>query len=459
MEALDSRLARDLWTALGGSNASVAALEFTGSPGGLPSRFQVSALAASTIGVATLAVAEVWALRRGEALRRATVERPVASAAFRCERLLTPIGWTLPGIRDAITGDYEAADGWIRLHANYSYHRDAAIRILGVPAEAHRVAAAVKSLESAELETAIVDAGGCAAALRSIDAWKSHAQGRALADEPLCLWEGRRGRPDWRAEPDAPLAGIRVLDLTRVIAGPTGARYLAAFGADVLRVDPPGFREVAALLPVTTRGKRCAALDLSDSAGRAAWERLVRGADVLIHGYRPGAMEALGYSAGHLHELNPALVIVRFDAYGWSGPWATRRGFDSLVQMSSGIADPGGAGRPTPLPAQALDHGTGYLIAAAACRALSDGYAYARLSLARTARLLIELGTDGDPDALDSEEVGECLEAAVSDWGPLREVRCPGAIEGYDVRWRHAAGPLGRHEPLWSALERSNLQP
>ncbi len=399
METIETQLARDIWTALGGSTTTLAALEVTGSPGGLPSRFQVGALASATIGVATLAAAEFWAMRRGETLRRVTVERPLASAAFRCERLLAPIGWELPAIWDPIAGDYEAADGWIRLHTNYSYHRDAAIRVLGVAADRQQVAAAVKSRHAEELEGAVVDAGGCAAALRSRVAWQSHAQGMALANEPLCIWDGRSARQPARGEPDSPLGGIRVLDLTRVIAGPIGARYLAAFGADVLRLDPPGFREVAALLPVTTRGKRCAALDLTDSAHRNTWERLVAQADVLIHGYRPGAMEKLGYSTNRLRELNPALVIVRYDAYGWSGPWAARRGFDSLVQMSSGIADPGNGGRPTPLPAQALDHGTGYLIAAAACRALSDGHACARLSLARTARLLVELGTDGDADA------------------------------------------------------------
>lgn len=449
METLETQLARDLWAALGGSKTILAALEFTGSPGGLPSRFRVGALASATIGIATLAIAEFWALRRGETLRRVTVERPLASAAFRCEQLLAPSGWTLPTIRDPITGDYEAADGWIRLHANYSYHRDAVIRVLGVAAGKQQVAAAAKSRNAEELESAVVDAGGCAAALHSIAAWQLHAQGMALANEPLCMWDGRRSRQPARSEPDSPLDGIRVLDLTRVIAGPIGARYLAAFGADVLRLDPPGFHEVAALLPVTTRGKRCAALDLTDSAQRNTWEKLLAQADILIHGYRPGAMETLGYSTSRLREINPALAIVRYDAYGWSGPWAKRRGFDSLVQMSSGIAHPGNGGRPTPLPAQALDHGTGYLIAAAACRALTDGYACARLSLARTARLLVELGTDGDADATECGDVSDFLELTDSEWGPLREVRCPGSIEGYDVHWRQMAGPLARHEPSW----------
>lgn len=450
MEALDRQLAREVWAALGGSEATLAALEFSGPSGGLPSRFQVAALASATIGVATLAAAEFWAMRRGESVRRVTVERPHASAAFRSERLLTPIGWSLPPIEDVLTDTYETADGWIRPQTGFSYHREALVRVLGVAAEKRQVAAAIKSRNADELESAVVAAGGCAAALRTMDAWRLHPQGMALANEPVCLREGQRSRRPVPGEPDAPLSGIRVLDMTRVIAGPTGARHLAAFGADVLRIDPPGFRDVTALLPVTTRGKRCAALDLADAGQRKSWEKLLTEADILIHGYRPGAMESLGYSTSRLRELNPALAIVRCDAYGWSGPWAERRGFDGLVQLSCGIAHPGNSGRPTPLPAPALDYGTGYLVAAAACRALSDGYGSAQVSLARTARLLAELGTDGDAGAPWRDDAGDFLELADSEWGPLKDVRCPASIEGHDVAWRHAAGSLGRHEPRWS---------
>jgi len=449
MQSPEVPLAGTLWNALGGNDALLEALHFSGPAGGLPSRFHVSDLATATIGVATLAAAELWASRREEALRPVTVDRRLAAAAFRCERLLQPVGWKLPAIWDPIAGDYPAADGWIRLHTNYAYHRDAVIRVLDVPADRQRVAAAVKSRNATELESAVVAAGGCAAALRTMGAWRVHAQGAALAREALCDWDAGYAPHPLPADASAPLSGVRVLDLTRVIAGPVGTRYLAAFGADVLRIDPPQFEEVAALLPETTRGKRCAALDLREPGDRSTWERLIAGADVLVHGYRRGAMEALGYPAARLRELNPALVIVRYDAYGWSGPWSDRRGFDSLVQMSTGIAHPGHGGAPTPLPAQALDHGTGYLIAAAACRALTDGRTSALLSLARTARLLAELGTDGEPDAPALGDTDALLEPGDTAWGAVRQVPCPGCIEGYEVQWREPAGPLGRHPPRW----------
>ena len=451
MSSLESRLAATLWSALGGDHTLLESVRFSGIGGGLPSRFHVSELATATIAVATLAAAELWAARRGEKLRAVTVDRRLAAAAFQCERLLRPLNWTLPALREPLTGDYETADGWIRLHTNYSYHRDALLRVLDVPAERGRVAAAVRSANATELETAIIDAGGCAATLRTIDAWRAHPQGAALASETLCNWDAAFAPHALLSDVSAPLRGVCVLDLTRVIAGPVATRYLAAFGADVLRIDPPSFEEVAALLPETTRGKRCAALDLREPRDRSAWERLIARADVLVHGYRPGALEALDYSAERLRELNPALVIVRCDAYGWGGPWAKRRGFDSLVQMSTGIAHPGHDGRPTPLPAQALDHGTGYLIAAAACRGLRDGWASARLSLARTARLLVELGIDGDPHAPALSDIDSLLETSNTVWGPVRQVPCAGQIEGHRVEWREPAGPLGRHLPRWIA--------
>jgi crotonobetainyl-CoA:carnitine CoA-transferase CaiB-like acyl-CoA transferase len=171
-----------------------------------------------------------------------------------------------------------------------------------------------------------------------------------------------------------------VLDLTRVLAGPVATRFLAGYGADVLRIDPPGWNEPG-VIPEVTLGKRCARLDLTQAADRATFETLLAEADVLVHGYRPAALERLGYSEAYRRQRNPSLIDVALDAYGWTGPLAGRRGFDSLVQMSCGIADHGmrrqGAGKPVPLPVQALDHATGYLIAAAVVRALiarlSDG--------------------------------------------------------------------------------------
>jgi crotonobetainyl-CoA:carnitine CoA-transferase CaiB-like acyl-CoA transferase len=228
----------------------------------------------------------------------------------------------------------------------------------------------------------------------------------------------------------------------------------------VLRIDPPGFDEGATLLCETTVGKRRAILDLHAPSDRARLERLLAQAQVVVHGYRSDALERLGLGNARRRELNPALVDASLDAYGWTGPWAHRRGFDSLVQMSAGIAarglQAGGSERPLPLPAQALDHGTGYLLAAAVCRALARLFSERRgsslrLSLARTARLLVDLDASGDPSApeIAGDEVDRWCEPATTRFGEVRRVRCPGGIDGLEPRWAIDAGPLGAHEAAW----------
>ena len=255
---------------------------------------------------------------------------------------------------------------------------------------------------------------------------------------------------------------MRVLDLTRVIAGPVGTKFLAAYGADVLRLDPPGFAEVPALLPETTVGKRTAAADLTSAAGRAAFERLVAGADVLVTGLRADALSGLGYADETLAALNPALIVASLNAYGWEGPWRDRRGFDSLVQMSSGIAAAGaaaaGAARPVPLPVQALDHATGYLLAAAVGQALTARLTHGtvrriRASLTGTANLLWSLPQAaelGPAPALPRREDIPLTDTRTA-WGPARRVALPGEIAGVRPAWRVEAGPLGRDQPDWQA--------
>ena len=257
--------------------------------------------------------------------------------------------------------------------------------------------------------------------MRSAEAWATHPQGAAVAAEPLLHLATFAGdRRPVGGSGERPLQGVRVLDLTRVLAGPMATRFLAGLGAEVLRIDPPWWDE-AAIAHEVTRGKACARLDLREADQRARLIDLLRGADIFIHGYRPGALDGLGLGAEERRRLNPALIDVSLDAYGWTGPWAGRRGFDSLVQMSSGIAEAGmrrlGKDKPTPLPVQALDHAQGYLLAASALRGLNHratagGGWRSRSSLARVAALLLQ--HPGDPDAppLAPEAATDLAEAA-----------------------------------------------
>jgi crotonobetainyl-CoA:carnitine CoA-transferase CaiB-like acyl-CoA transferase len=265
-----------------------------------------------------------------------------------------------------------------------------------------------------------------------------------------------------------------VLDLTRVIAGPVCTRTLAAWGADVLRIDPPGFAEVPALLPDTTTGKHCTAMNLRDDVDRARFAALLAEADVIVHGLRPGALAGLGYPDRVLRRDNPRLCIAALNAYGWDGPWAGRRGFDSLLQFSCGIAaasatasaastaaatdaqPSAGPTRPGALPAQALDHATGYLMAAALCRGLTGrargrGPADVRASLVGTANLLVR---EFPPPAGEQRALGIDLSALAGErethWGPVSSIPQPGTIGGRAGSWRVPAGPLGRHPAVFA---------
>ena len=455
----DHDLLLDLWNDLEGPHDLIEEVTLTGPEAVLPSIFDVTGFATATVGAAALAVAELGRVRAGGSLAPVTVERLAASASFRFEALLRAEGWELPPIWDPVAGDYRTADGWIRLHTNYRHHLDAALSVLGTPADRDAVTAAVRPWKADELESAVVAAGGCAAAMRTADEWAAHPAGAATAGEhPVVIgapvpFSGGTGPDLSHPAGSAPLAGIRVLDLTRVIAGPVATRYLAGYGADVVRIDPPGFDEVPALLPEATAGKRCAALDLTAAGDRARFESLVGEAHVVVGGFRPGALAGLGFGADALRSINPSVITVTHDAYGWHGPWADRRGFDSLVQMSTGIAAAGaaaaGTDRPTPLPAQALDHGIGHLLAAATCRALTrlvvDGVAAdVRGSLVGASNVVKATRALGAPP--EGTSLADApLEAGGTAWGPVARVPLAGRIDGVTPAWTIDAGPLGRH--------------
>lgn len=460
-------LAAALWADLGGDLRHIDAVRFEGPPGILPSVFDVTGFASATVACAATAVAELAAARCGRdaPLPAVTVDRLAASASFKFEALARPIGWTMPPIWDPVAGDYRTVDGWIKLHTNYAYHLAATLSVLDAPADRAAVAAKVATWNADDLEAAVIAAGGCAAAMRTSAQWARHPAGEATAGErPVVLLGGADVRADaiptlaqaghTQANGEAPLAGIRILDLTRVIAGPVATRYLAAYGADVLRIDPPDFAEVPALLPEVTAGKHCAALDLARVEDRACFTKLVAQAHAIFCGLRPDALARLGFGSDALRAINPALVVVTHDAYGWTGPWAARRGFDSLVQMSTGIAaagvDAAGTDAPKPLPCQALDHGTGHLLAAGACRALTQllrtGEACdVRGSLVGAANVVKSLPAVASAAGVKIEDA--VSERAPTAWGPLDRVPLAGSIADHAPRWTIEAGTLGRDPP------------
>jgi crotonobetainyl-CoA:carnitine CoA-transferase CaiB-like acyl-CoA transferase len=430
-------------------------ISFTSS-GALPSAFAVTDLACASIAAAGQAISELLSQQTGR-LPHLEVDRRLASFWFSTS--IRPLGWSVPPLWDPVAGDYATKDGWIRLHTNAPHHRAAAEHVLGVCADRAAMASKVAQWAKTDLEQAVADAGGCAAEMRSWAQWQAHPQGQAVNAEPLIQFDANNNRnaKPWQGSVAQPLAGIKVLDLTRVLAGPVASRFLAGLGADVLRIDPPTWNEPG-VVPEVTLGKRCARLDLQVKADRELFEGLLKDADILLHGYRADALERLGYGLAERQLLAPGLIDVCLNAYGWSGPWQNRRGFDSLVQMSSGIAEAGmhwqHAAKPTPLPLQALDHATGYLMAASAIKLLAERLssrrgASARLSLARTAKLLIEAGAGTQEPLRAEEQSDQGLLVEQTPWGPAHRLQVPLRITGTPLQWAIPAGELGSHRPLW----------
>ncbi|SEF49409.1 CoA-transferase family III [Thermomonospora echinospora] len=445
----------EAWACLGGRPGTVAR---TGPDVTLPARLPVTELAGATVAAASLAAAEL-AEARGAGRPAVRVDSRAVAVAFAGERHLRVDGKAEPSFAP-LSRFWRAADGWVRTHGNYPHHRDRLLRALGlevsltdpVPAVEKTIAAA----SAAEVEASVQAAGGLAVAVRTPAAWAAHPQGAHVAALPL-LRLTRAGDAPARplgpvpSGPLLPMAGLRVLDLTRVIAGPVGTRTLALLGADVLRVDSPRLPEIPAQHLETGAGKRSALLDLDEAAGRTRLSELLGAADVVVTGYRPGALDRYGLSPAALAAERPGLIVACLSAWGSIGPWADRRGFDSLVQAASGIAVTEAGGDPAPgaLPVQALDHGTGYLLAAVVMRAVTrraaeGGGWHAELSLAQTAAWLLRR-----PAAPDAAAAGFDPSPYLAESGGIRRALPPIDLGGGPRTWAHPVTPWGSDTPSW----------
>ena len=447
--------------------AGLEVLSVSGAPGNLPSRLPAEDVAIACAGTALLAAAALHAQRGGDRGSRGSpvvrLDRRHIAAAFRSEAFLrvdgAPAG---PGFAP-LSRFWRAADGWVRTHGNYPWHRAALLRALGCAGDPEGdpepVAAAIAELGAREAEDLVTGAGGVAAAVRDEATWRAEPPGQAVAATPLVEATSVGDAPRrWRPAGPLPASGIRVLDLTRVIAGPVATRYLGALGADVLRLDPPDRPELTMQTYDGLLAKRSALLDFGTTDGHDRLHELLSGADVLVHGYRPHALDRFGLGPQALAERHPGLVVVSLSAWGSRGPWGGRRGFDSIVQAASGIAvaeSPDGE-RPGALPCQLLDHGTGYLCAAAALQALArqsarGGTQFRELSLARTAHWLL-----GQPrETAESSPSGDVDEQAWlttvdSASGPVTTVLPPGRLDEEALTWPRPLSRYGSDEAAWS---------
>jgi crotonobetainyl-CoA:carnitine CoA-transferase CaiB-like acyl-CoA transferase len=334
------------------------------------------------------------------------------------------------------------------------------LRALGVGPDVASVGAAIAERGATAVESDVVACGGVAVAVRDAEQWNEHPQGQAVSDQPLIGAARIDGAgPRRRGTAERPASDLRVLDLTRVIAGPVATRYLAALGADVLRVDPPHRPELALNVCDGLAGKRSAIIDARTPGGLEQLHGLLDGADVVVHGYRPGSLSAFGLDAASLAERHPGIVDVSLSAWGRTGPWGHRRGFDSIVQAACGIAmieSPDGD-RPGALPCQLLDHGTGYLAAAAALagvrRQSSEGGTHSfELSLSATAAWLLGQPRPGatmtsvDPAP---EASRRWLATLPSPAGQVTIVTPPGRLGGRPLRRPEHLTAYGEDLPSW----------
>lgn len=452
-----------LWGMLGGRPEAARAVELTGAGPGLPSSFQVGLAAQLSIAAAGLAAVERHQLATGVE-QTLKVDRQSASIECRSERYALLDGKPLPELWDSLAGAYQCGDGrYVRLHTNFPHHRDGVVDLLGCRPERGSVAKALGSWRGEDFEQQATARGLVVALMRSFEEWDAHPHSAAVRALPLVsITRIGDAAPAARRQASArPLADLRVLEMTRIIAGPVAGRTLAAHGADVLRVIGERVPTIAVLDIDTGRGKRSAHVDIAGGAGLARIEELVAGADILLQSYRPGALAARGLAAEQVARLRPGIVVGSLSAYGRSGPWADKRGFDSLVQTATGFnaaeAAAAGSSAPKPLPMQILDHASGFLLAAGLIMARirqerEGGSWHVEVSLARTGDWLRGLGRIAsglaEPEPRD-DEIAARLETSPSGYGSLTAVRHAAELSATPARWMRPSRPYGSDAAAW----------
>lgn len=434
----------------------------TGTDPVLPTNFRLGTAGAASIAAAGVAASDLWYLRTGRR-QRVAVDMRTAAAAIRSDRYLRIDGKPPPSPWGSISGFYQAHDGrWIQLHCNFPHHRDGVLALLQCENTRDAVAQAIATWNGKALEDALAGAQMCAGLVRSRDQWLSHPHARAVAQLPVFeIVKLGDSPPEPLGSGDRPLAGIHVLDLTRVIAGPMGGRTLAEHGAEVMRISASHLPSVPHLVIDMGHGKRSAQLDLRNDEDANQLRALVQKTDVFSQSYRPQTLASRGFSPEALAALRPGIVCATLSAYGHQGPWRHKRGFDTLVQSVSGfVHDETTGDTPQHMPAQALDYVSGYLLAfgtmiALARRAREGGSYLVRVSLCQTGHWIYGLGRLGDgidgkqhPD-LHFEDIQDLLIESETPFGRLRHVAPAVRLSETPPRWTRPTVPLGFHAPVW----------
>lgn len=397
-----------------------------------------------------------------------------ASVEFKSELLYILDGVPAPPLWGPIAGLYKTTDGHVSIHDSFPHHRAGALKLLGLPADCvdkDLIAQRAKDWKAEALEKAAAESGSVIYSLRSPEQWAALPQRAALPPFPIMIRKIRdspRNMPkQWSEGPvdfDKCIRGLRVLEMTRVVAGPLCGKTLAAHGADVLWINGEHLPYLPNLDRDMARGKRTAFLDIRTPKGLEKFRDLLKSTNVFIQSFRPGSMTGKGFSPEYLAELNPDIVYGSISAWGQSGPWRHNRGFDSMVQVAGGInvaeAEAFGEGGVSKkLPTQALDHIAGYFLALGVLtglhRHMTEGGAWeVHVSLAAVMEYLKSLGRY-------SKEGFDCFDPSVpADAAPFSETRETGfgdmvavkhsaSVDGYATGWDYMPMPLGTHKAEW----------
>jgi crotonobetainyl-CoA:carnitine CoA-transferase CaiB-like acyl-CoA transferase len=461
---------RTICSATGWSPDRADAVSFTAATDPiLPTPFRVGTAGAATLAATGLAAADLWQQRTG---RDQTVAVDVrhATASLRSGHYLKVGDGSISTARNSIMGFYPTKDGrWSYVHANFPNHRAAALKVLGCEESREAVTRAVATWNAADLEEAIIAAKGAGGMVRTHAEWGDHPQGAAIAGLPLLeVVKIGDSAPEPLPAGNRPLSGIRVVDITRVLAGPTCARTLAEHGADVLKISAEHLPNLGYQELDTGLGKLSTYLDLREPANVDKLRGLIGEADVFSQGYRPGTLGTRGLSPEELAALRPGIVYVSLCAFSHAGPWASRRGFDTVIQAVSGIAArqaeivPAKTPGPQFYPCSAIDYCTGYLMAAGAMialkrRAEEGGSWLVRISLAQVGKFIVDLGEvpsaalQAVPAEFTAQELDHWSMETDTPSGRLRHLKPVVQLSETQPYWARPSVPLGFHPPVWPA--------
>jgi crotonobetainyl-CoA:carnitine CoA-transferase CaiB-like acyl-CoA transferase len=471
MTTPSSGYAADAQTALSGllstldarHSIDAADISFSGEAPRFATPHKIVAAQAAAIGAVAAGVAQRWKNAHGER-QGVTINALQAGCSLHPAQFQRQSGHPLPALslaRELKADFYRTADGkWFFPIGSYAHLRDGVLALLDCPNTPEALGKAIGRWKAAELEEAFAAHALPGIFARTQAEWEAHPQGRALLETPVITIEKIGDSKPEDARPQRrPLDDLRVLDLAHVIAGPVVARTFAEHGADVLRLSSPSQPDPLPQIIDTGIGKRCAFSDLRQAHDAARARELASRADVLVQSWRPGSLDKLGLGASDVARLRPGIVYVSVSAFGFDGPWGTRKGFEQLGQTASGIAiTEGGEGKPRVVPTYLLnDYLTAYLGAAGALvalarRAREGGSYHVKVSLTRASMWVQSLGLQAVPqDAQTLEQLKPVLQSRLSPFGQLDQLGPVAQFTRTPAHWTLPPSNLGSSAPAWAS--------